>query len=271
MTELAGEGCGDVPCATPVPGTVDALLVEVSDALAADLDTLATDDWTLPVVHGLTVQATIAHLAAVHDVALEAMHSPLGAAVHEVDLEVATDRRVDAVAHEAPTATRAAWHAAVHLLRRAGVHEERRICWLGRELSAQHVALDRAFETWVHANDIRRATNRSSLDPSGEHLKLLCEHAIDLLPQALQHAGQRHDATVTVQLAGPGGGTWTVSLGGGSSDGAEASLHASARELCLLVADRIDPLDFACTVRGDDAGVAAARALVTCAPTFARR
>ena len=66
MAELAGEGCQRVVDLPPSPGTVDALLVEVCDALDTDLDTLDDDAWSAPVVCGMDVLATVAHLAAEH-------------------------------------------------------------------------------------------------------------------------------------------------------------------------------------------------------------
>lgn len=254
----------------PVPGSVEALLVEVSDALDADLDTLDAEAWGWPVVHGMTVQATIAHLAAVHHVALEAVLEP-GRPLRALDLDEVTDRWMSQHAGETPEQTRVAWRTSVHRLRHILHGPPNELSWLGRAVVPSTLALDRAFETWVHANDIRRVTNRSSLDPSGEHFALLCGYVVDLLPGALATSSRTHDAVLTVALSGPGGGTFTVPLGSGCASGNEGALQASARELCLLVGDRIDPADFACTVRGSDAAVVAARDLVECASVFARR
>jgi uncharacterized protein (TIGR03083 family) len=283
MTEAVGErfptggrpdGC-DAPFVEPgaaVPGTIGALLAEVCDALDADLETLDPSYWSAPVVSGMDVQGVMAHLAAEHRVATDALGGRL-ADVTLVDLDEATERAVGRAGSESLADTRAWWRDAVHQLHRAvsAPGALTSIRWLGRDVTALHVALDRAFSTWLHANDIRRASNRASLDPSGEHLKLLCDYVIESLPHALQLAGRRHDAVVTVQLNGPGGGTWSVPLGSGCASGETGTLQASARELCLLLGDRIDPLDFACTTRGSEAGVAAARDLIACAPGFSRR
>jgi hypothetical protein len=278
MSEAAGEPSpaggrpewSDAPLAGP--GTIGALLAEVNDALDADLETLDASYWAVQVVWGMDVHGTVAHLAAEHRVAVDALGGRL-ADVSFVDLDEATERAVARTGAESPGETRARWRDAAQQLQRAVTARgaSTPIRWLGRDVTALHVGLDRAFSTWLHANDIRRASNRSSLDPSGEHLKLLCDYVIASLPQALQIAGRHHDATVTVQLSGPGGGTWNVSLGSGGGSGETGTLQASARELCLLLGDRIDPLDFACTVRGSVAGAAAARDLVACAPAFSRR
>jgi hypothetical protein len=253
------------------PGTIGALLAEVCDALDADLGTLDASSWSVPVVHGMDVQGTVAHLAAEHRLAVEVLLGRL-AEVSFADLDAASEGAIVRAADESLEHTRAWWRDTVHQLQRAvSAPGATSLRWLGRDTSAGHVALDRAFSTWLHANDIRRASNRASLDPSGEHLKLLCDYVVESLPQALQLAGRHHDAVVSVQLSGPGGGTWSVALGTGYETGETGTLQASARELCLLLGGRIDPLDFACTVRGSDSGVAAARDLIACAPAFSRR
>ncbi len=263
MTEPARDGAPSATDALPEPGSVEALLVEVCDALDADLDTLTPADWALPVGGGRTVQEAIAHLTAVHDRAIVAMIEATGLESRPSPPPAGGGEPIDR--------TRAAWRASVARLRPLARCDRRRIPWRGYHPTPTQVVLDRAFDTWLHANDIRRATNRASLDPSGEHFKLLCNLAIEALPWCLAASGEAHDARITVNLSGAGGGAWTVALGRGCSSGEESTLAASARDLCLLVGDRIDPMDFACTVRGSDAAVAAARALVESAPYFARR
>ena len=75
---------------------------------------------------------------------------------------------------------------------------------------------------------------------------------------------------VTVNLSGAGGGTWTMPLGTRAVSGVEVVFNASARELCLLMGDRIDAADFAFTARGDALAPDIARDLVDAASVFAR-
>jgi uncharacterized protein (TIGR03083 family) len=252
------------------PGTAAGLLVEVSDALEADLATLDADSWATPVLFGWTVQGVVAHLTAVHDVLLARLTGRTDAPVTMLELDGATDRALAAGRGVAPEATRDLWRASVARLRHGLEVCDAPINWLGLEVSGEKAIVDRAFETWVHANDIRRATNRASLDPSGEHLKVLCDLAVELLPLALVVASRPRDAIVTVNLAGAGGGTWIMPIGAGASSGVEVVFNASARELCLLMGDRIDAADFAFTARGDARAAEIARDIVEAASVFAR-
>ena len=119
-------------------------------------------------------------------------------------------------------------------------------------------------------NDIRHAIGRASLDPSAQSFRVLSDLAAKLLPMALTVTGREHAACLQLVLSGPGGGEWTLALGPGADDGAQVQLNAAARDLCLLMGDRIDPRDFAYTVRGDEGASAIAEDIVAAAPSFAR-
>jgi len=251
-------------------GTAAGLLVEVSDALDADLETLDDTAWSSPVLFGWSVQDLVAHLTAGHEVLLTRLNGLDDRPVTTAELDEATEQMIAAHRHCAPRETRQSWRDSVCRLRHGLEVCDTEVSWLGMDVPAATTIVDRAFETWIHANDIRRATNRASLDPSGQHLSVLCDLAIELLPLALLVRSRHHDALVTVNLSGPGGGTWTMPLGSGAAAGVEFVFNAVARELCLLMGDRIDAADFAYTVRGDDRATQIARDLVEVAPSFAR-
>ena len=252
------------------PGTAAGLFAEVSDALDADLETLDARDWSSVVVGGWSVQDTVVHLAAVHEVLATRLNGRDERPIVAGELDQATDRLIAEHRHVAPSETRRFWRASVDRLRHGLAVCDTEFNWLGLDVGADTAIVDRSFETWIHANDIRRVTNRSSLDPSGQHMFVMCNLAIDLLPLALIVTDRPHHALVTVNLSGPGGGTWTMPLGSGAASGVEFTLNAAARELCLLMGDRIDAADFAFTIRGDDAATDIMRDLVDVAPSFAR-
>jgi len=251
-------------------GTPAGLLVEVSEALEADLETLDDDAWASPVVFGWSVQGVVAHLVAVHDVLIERLTGRTDRPVTMIEIADATESALAAACGLEPDVTRKLWRASVLRLRQGLEVCDAPVDWFGLVVPRGKTIVDRAFETWIHANDIRRATNRASLDPSGEHLKLLSDLAIELLPQTLVVTSRPRDAVVSVNLSGAGGGTWTMPLGAGAVSGVEVVLNASARELCLLMGDRIDATDFAFTARGDASAADIARDLVDAASVFAR-
>jgi uncharacterized protein (TIGR03083 family) len=260
------------PPSLPVarPGTAAGLLVEVSDGLDADLETLDDAAWRTPVLNGWTVQDVVAHLTAVHEVLVERLNGRDERPVTPGELDAATDDAIAAQRRSSPVETRRAWRVAVARLRHGLEVADTDVDWLGLPAPAQTAIVDRAFETWIHANDIRRATNRSWLDPSGEHIHVLCDLAVQLLPLALTVGHKPHDALVTVNLSGPGGGSWVMPLGAGAVTGVEFTLNAVARDLCMLMGDRLDPAEFAYSVRGHEYGNDIARDLVSVAPSFAR-
>ncbi|NUO98110.1 MAG: hypothetical protein HOW59_09290, partial [Nonomuraea sp.] len=122
--------------------------------------------------------------------------------------------------------------------------------------------VQRTFETWTHADDIRAATGRTPEPPRGEHVRLIAEFGLALLPRALK--GPRRDVSATVVLTGPGGGTWTVPLSPASGRVA-ALVSAEAVDFCRLMAGRRPPATFPYAAEGDPA---LARDLVHAAATL---
>jgi len=70
----------------------------------------------------------------------------------------------------------------------------------------------RAFELWVHENDIRRAVGLPPSVPDAPVLRLMSDLAARLLPYAAR-TGLREPVDVHLVLTGPGGGTWDVLVG----------------------------------------------------------
>ncbi|MER6577786.1 maleylpyruvate isomerase family mycothiol-dependent enzyme [Nonomuraea sp. NPDC001023] len=108
--------------------------------------------------------------------------------------------------------------------------------------------IQRTFETWTHADDIRAATGRPPAPPRAGHVRLIAGFGLALLPRALR--GPRPDVSVTVVLTGPGGGTWTVPLSRTPGAGAGV-ISAGAVDFCRLVAGRWPPDTFPHASEGD--------------------
>ncbi|WP_219470472.1 hypothetical protein [Nonomuraea rhizosphaerae] len=108
--------------------------------------------------------------------------------------------------------------------------------------------VQRTFETWTHADDIRSATARSAAPPAGEHVRLIVEFGLAMLPRALK--GPHKDASATIVLTGPGGGTWTVPLSP-TADHVAVVVSADAVHFCKLLANRWPPESFPYAAEGD--------------------
>ncbi|QFY08091.1 maleylpyruvate isomerase family mycothiol-dependent enzyme [Nonomuraea phyllanthi] len=122
--------------------------------------------------------------------------------------------------------------------------------------------VQRAFETWTHADDIRAATGRPPSPPRPEHVHRIAEFGLALLPRAMK--GPRRAVSATVVLTGPGGGTWTVPLSP-ASDHVAVLLSADAVGFCRLLAGRWPPGSFPYAAEGDPV---LARDMITAAATL---
>ncbi|MFI6496996.1 maleylpyruvate isomerase family mycothiol-dependent enzyme [Nonomuraea typhae] len=223
-----------VPYATQV-ALMDGLLAELS-----------TPEWDAPVVKHGTVRAMVEHLAA-------------------NDARVAQFMGVRA--REAPVHRR--WREqAGELLERVsgGAH-----ALLGVEMalagtspargSLRQAMVQRTFETWTHADDIRAALGRPRGDPpAGAHVKQIVEFGLAMLPRAMK--GPRRHVSATFVLTGPGGGSWTVPLAD-PSERVAVLLSAEAVGFCRLLAGRAREFPYA--AEGDPV---LARDLVAAAATL---
>lgn len=257
-----------VPAAAP--GTAEGALVEASEALDADLASLTPAEWQAAALVGWMVRDVVGHLAAVHEVLAPRLTGLTDAPITLDELAAATERTIDELRRATVGETRDRWCHSVRRLQHGLAVCDTEVSWLGLVVPAAKVIADRAFETWIHANDIRLATGRPSVDPSGANLHVLCDLAVELLPLGLLLTERPHDALVTVHLHGDGGGTWTMPLGSGAESGVMLAFEAPARELCLLMGDRLDPADLRWTVHGGAPAEAIVRDLALAAPVFAR-
>ena len=75
--------------------------------------------------------------------------------------------------------------------------------------------LQRAFETWIHADDLRVALGREPSPPAPAHVHAMVALGARLLRSAIRTLGvDPSGRAVALRLEGPGGGTWTVPPGG---------------------------------------------------------
>jgi uncharacterized protein (TIGR03083 family) len=85
---------------------------------------------------------------------------------------------------------------------------EREIPWVGGDIRLKYLVQLRVAEWWIHGEDIRQA---GRLPPRREHwpIHTVNDLAIRLIPYALSRAGHSFaDASVQIDLAGVGEGTW---------------------------------------------------------------
>lgn len=139
------------------------------------------------------------------------------------------------------------------------------------ELPLRDALVDRAFECWVHAEDIADAVNYPYAPPAPRQLREMIELAARLLPTALagrRRAGlaspvrSRHLApagqpgrSLRLEIEGLGGGEWLIPLDSpaavGSAEHEVAHVALDDVEFCQLAAGHVRPEDAAAGQDGD--------------------
>ncbi|MDH6552178.1 maleylpyruvate isomerase family mycothiol-dependent enzyme [Streptomyces sp. SAI-041] len=215
--------------------------------------------WSTPVVHDWDAHATVAHLLAADEHL--ALRLGIGARVpgaridEDADWTDAWERRTaEVIAHEhgrTPGETVADWSAqAAGLLGTAHARDPelaaRTTLSMGIRLPATEHFLVRAFETWIHTDDIGRALGLAVPPPPEEHLGRLVGLAVRIL------GGVLGAGAPPVLFAVRGGEQWVL---GSQSDPVAAELTLDAVDFCLLVGGRHEPGRVPRETTGDAAAV----------------
>ena len=114
--------------------------------------------------------------------------------------------------------------------------------------------VQRGYETWIHAEDIRAALRLPPRTPSAQQVANIVDFALRLLPAAMDAAGRAHPSkAIRVVLTGVGGGTRLVNLSATTRPPgivvAEVTLPAEC--LCRLLAGRLAVSSAGVKVDGD--------------------
>ncbi|MFD4571867.1 zf-HC2 domain-containing protein [Streptomyces sp. NPDC058417] len=143
------------------------------------------------------------------------------------------------------------------------------------DLPLRDALLDRAFECWVHGEDIADAVSYPYKPPAPRHLHDMIDLAARMLPGALAErrrtglaspAPGRHLApagrpgrSLRLEIEGRGGGQWLIPLDSpaavGSADHEVAHVALDDVEFCRLAAGRVPPEDAAAGQLGDRAAI----------------
>ena len=250
-----------VPAVPEISG--DEAFARAADAFDGLLGALSDEDWKTEALRGLDVQGLVGHLTGVE----EDTHRALG-----WDPEVADASHVESTqgaairqAGRSPALTRDEWRRAadrtLELARAAdddpAAGGSARLAMHGITLPLDDLLVVRAFELWVHDNDIRRAVGLPPSVPDPPVLHLMSDLAARMLPYAAARLGLR-PVDVHLVLTGPGGGTWDVAIGreaGGraAEPGQEGvAIVADAVGFCLLAGNRVTPAELGPHIIGDE-------------------
>jgi uncharacterized protein (TIGR03083 family) len=268
-----------------IPAAVAPYAAQVR-ALDRVLDALSPADWQTKVIRDWSVHDMLAHLAALDG--LLAAHLGLaeavlplppstpdpstrdGATIDTIGDGAGTDRpsgrlrrrTADVLAWtrgQEPARTRAAWRAqaaaTIAVVAAAGADLlTTRVDYGGAKWRVDQVLLARAFETWIHTDDIRGALGMPAASPAPEHLDQLADAAMRVLERRMVAGRVGHPGRAArVELhGGASGGEWTVQLGPGQPTATpDVTLRLDMLEFCYLIGGRRDLAGIHYDVTGD--------------------
>ena len=256
----------------PVPAvpeiSADEAFARAADAFYELLRALNEQGWKTEALRGLDVQGLVGHLTGVeHDT-----HRALAGDPAVADAEHVESTQGSAVrqADRSPAQTLREWRRAadhtLELVHAAGADPAAgggtdRIAVHGIRLPLDDLLVVRAFELWVHDNDIRRAVGLPPSVPDPPVLRLMSDLAARMLPYAAARMGLP-PVDVHLVLTGPGGGTWDVVIGQGAESKKASGQEAVSQEslaivtdavgFCRLAANRVTPAELGPHITGDE-------------------
>jgi uncharacterized protein (TIGR03083 family) len=230
---------------------------------------LAAHHWTLPLdppeLAGWTVHDAVIHLAANEALLAQVLGAglpwvPERDTANETRTSQAHARLRDRPPVDALDELEAA--AAVvdaHVSALSTEELNRTVEFWGRPTSIVGTLYTRAFETWTHGDDIRRAIGVPEVPPPAPTMHLLCRAAVSLVPRLLRARGiEAPPRLVRFHLTGFGAETWDVTLPDGLARAAgdeppDTEISVAAVALCRGVAARIPDDGLPYTSTGDTA------------------
>jgi len=260
---LRARGVGRAEPAAPEISPAEAFR-RAADAFHGTLRELRGDQWRAPALRGLDVQGLVGHLTGVEEDVQRCLTGDpaVAAAGHVESTQAAADRQ----AGRPPDQTCAEWLRAadrtIALVRTRG-DPRAEVAVHGMRLPLDLLLVIRAFELWVHENDIRAAAGLPSSAPDASTLTLMTSAAVRLLPFVAARTGLDEPTSVHLVLTGPGGGTWDIALGRAAPAPAAVAIVTDALGFCRLAANRATPASLDAHVTGDPDRAAAVLAAAT--------
>jgi uncharacterized protein (TIGR03083 family) len=245
---------------------IDVHRIELSRAILL-LHDLAADDWVRPVdppeFAGWTVHDVVVHLVANESLLAEQLGVPVaGIPETDRDNEGRTARARARHAGRSPAHALAELESAAEatdteVMDRGESRLQELIDWWGGQAPTRIAVLVRAFETWTHADDIRRAVGTPMVVPPPGSLLTMTNTACGFVPamlaaRGLDHSGRR----LRFRFTDLGDITWDVDLGvvgavGPARGAVDAEVVIDAAATCRGISARIDPRDQTYDVTGD--------------------
>jgi uncharacterized protein (TIGR03083 family) len=228
------------------------LQVRTLDSLLSDL---TPAQWRTPVPRHGDITGLVTHLAGNDAMVLTDLESQTPTPVVATGDGPSSD---PLVAHERWRAQSS--NLVTHLRLTAPRELERPVRLAGRNpvyRSLREGMVQRAFETWIHTDDVRSSLQLMGPPPPPRHLRSIVDLAVTLLPVALIAASRDHSGKAArMRLSEAGEETeWRLRLGDHFDPDADAAvtIYTDMAAFCQLVAGRRTRHDLTLQVTGEEA------------------
>jgi uncharacterized protein (TIGR03083 family) len=235
-----------------------ALLRDLAERFDAVARSLSPADLGAGTANGLSVRDLLIHLAAMESMVAASVTGTAPAVVDEVTIDARTAAFVEVFALRPLDEVRTLWRESVDTIlawARSGATTGY-VPWFGQEVSRDVILAIRAFETWIHTDDIRRALGRPLEPPRPSQLHLMAEFSMESLPTWLVLADRARPGRVArMVLTGAGGGSWLVPMGPGAADPdtpPDVTVEVDVVEWCHRIGERVTAGDVVVRVSGDE-------------------
>jgi uncharacterized protein (TIGR03083 family) len=254
-----------------------------TDRLADTFAGFDPDAFDVLTPNGLAARDLVVHLAAQESMLAQAVDRTVVDDIRDDEIEVRTASFVTRYRDVDLDEVTEVWRRSIDEVvawAQDPASRETTVPWLGLEMPRDNFLVARAFENWIHRDDLRRAQGLPPEAPAADDLHEMATLSMRTLPFALLVTDRGHPGkTARVVLTGPGGGEWTVSMGGRTTGGRptgggrveagtapDVTLTADVVEWCLVAGERLMPEALPCSVEGDRD---LAADLIAAAPAFA--
>jgi uncharacterized protein (TIGR03083 family) len=219
---------------------------------------LEPSDYAAMTANGLEVRDLVVHLAAQESLLAQAIDASPVPELTSDDVPTRTHALIERLADSPLADAHDVWRRSVEATREWAIDQATRsatLRWLEFDLPRDNVLVARAFENWIHRDDLRRATGRSTEAPPPADLHEMADLSLRTMPMALLATGHAQPGKLArVVLSGAGGGDWLVPMGGDvASDGEpDVTLRADVVDWCLVAGERLDAELLEHAVEGDE-------------------
>jgi len=244
-----------------------------TERLGETLGSFDEGAFDVPTPNGLNARDLVVHLAAQESLLAQAVDRTVVPEIPDDEIDARTASFVARYRDASLDEVTDVWRRSVEEVAAwANDPATRRttIPWIGLDMPRDNFLVARAFENWIHRDDLRRAQGEAPEAPPPAELHEMANLSMRTLPFALLVIDRGHPGKVArVVLTGPGGGEWQLSMGGRAAPEdaqPDVTLTANIVDWCLVTGERLEPGELDYAVDGDSD---LAADLVAAAPTFA--